>query len=277
LNLVKSCEINKEYILQRHDDRPPASGRPSLLSAAQQAEAERHRILSTPDQRAAPTAAPRARPSNRGRAGWIAAGVGVLGLASVSALWLGYDDAVSPRLAAIALATTAAAGKGTSGTGTATAAVAGSSPLPGTAAELRDTAPADTAAPEKIPSLHDMLAASATATAKTAVKPRDELSPALGRPASASRQHATPARAEHGELAQHRAPARSGNTAPKAAATEKHHAELAQNVAPSTGEPLKMAQNVAPLTGEPLKMAQNVAPSTGEPLKMAQNVAPQHK
>jgi hypothetical protein len=72
--------------LQHSDERPPTSGRPSLLSIDQQAEADRNRILSSLEGGAGTTAPGKAR---RGKLPWIAAtAVAVLALGAGSAVWL---------------------------------------------------------------------------------------------------------------------------------------------------------------------------------------------
>ena len=73
--------------MQHSDERPPTSGRPSLLSLDQQAEADRHRILSSLDNKPGQSAAPSAK-SGKGVAVWIAAGVAVLALSAGAAMWL---------------------------------------------------------------------------------------------------------------------------------------------------------------------------------------------
>ncbi len=73
--------------MQHSDERPPTSGRPSLLSMDQQAEADRHRILSGLDSKPAGTTAGAGK-SRRGMYTWLAAGVTVLALGAGSSLWL---------------------------------------------------------------------------------------------------------------------------------------------------------------------------------------------
>jgi len=77
--------------LQHSDERPPTSGRPSLLSTDQQAEADRHRILSGLDSKPAATTAGAAR-ARRGKLTWVAgAAVAVLALGAGSAVWLASE------------------------------------------------------------------------------------------------------------------------------------------------------------------------------------------
>ncbi len=73
--------------MQHSDERPPTSGRPSLLSLDQQAEADRHRILSSLENQPAASMAT----NDKGRKGvvlWIAAGAAVLALSAGAAMWL---------------------------------------------------------------------------------------------------------------------------------------------------------------------------------------------
>lgn len=72
--------------MQHSDERPPTSGRPSLLSTEQQAEADRHRILGTLDDKLG--AAP-AGPRGQRKYSWLAAGlVAVVAIGAGSAFWL---------------------------------------------------------------------------------------------------------------------------------------------------------------------------------------------
>jgi hypothetical protein len=72
--------------LQHSDERPPTSGRPSLLSTEQQAEADRNRILGGLDGKSG--AAPGAVRSKR-RYSWLAAGLAaVVAIGAGSAVWL---------------------------------------------------------------------------------------------------------------------------------------------------------------------------------------------
>ena len=73
--------------MQHSDERPTSSGRPSLLSSDQQAEADRHRILSGLDSKPDGTSAG-AQKARRGKVTWIAAGVAVLAIGAGSAAWL---------------------------------------------------------------------------------------------------------------------------------------------------------------------------------------------
>lgn len=72
--------------MQHSDERPTSSGRPSLLSSEQQAEADRHRILSGLDSKSeADTGAGKAR---RGKLRWVVAAVAVSAIVAGSAVWL---------------------------------------------------------------------------------------------------------------------------------------------------------------------------------------------
>jgi hypothetical protein len=73
--------------LQHSDERPPTSGRPSLLSTDQQAEADRHRILSGLDGKPSGTTAGAGK-ARRGKLTWLAAGAAVLAIGAGSAVWL---------------------------------------------------------------------------------------------------------------------------------------------------------------------------------------------
>ena len=73
--------------MQHSDERPPTSGRPSLLSLDQQAEADRHRILSGLDSKPAVTTADGQKPRGA-MLTWLVAGAVVLALAGGAGLWL---------------------------------------------------------------------------------------------------------------------------------------------------------------------------------------------
>ncbi|MDO8067146.1 MULTISPECIES: hypothetical protein [unclassified Janthinobacterium] len=155
--------------MRTHDDSPRLPARPSLLTQAQQAEADRNRILSTLE-------GGHAGASAKARRGSLAlrGGVGALLLLLAAGVWLGQrgervgdDDApaapVSPPVA--------------------TAAVE----APPVVASIRDEAPPGAAAPQQ--SLSEMLDAGAAATAATgaarnagAAHPGDVLSKALETP-----------------------------------------------------------------------------------------------
>lgn len=76
--------------MQHSDERPQSSGRPSLLSTEQQAEADRHRILGGLDGKPKGSTAGAAK-SRRGKLNWLAAGATVLALGTGSALWLSAE------------------------------------------------------------------------------------------------------------------------------------------------------------------------------------------
>ncbi|MFL6659643.1 MAG: hypothetical protein ACJ8GW_16305 [Massilia sp.] len=73
--------------MQHSDERPPTSGRPSLLSTEQQAEADRHRILGTLESNPESTSAGAAK-ARRGKMVWVAAGAAVVALSAGTAVWL---------------------------------------------------------------------------------------------------------------------------------------------------------------------------------------------
>jgi hypothetical protein len=73
--------------LQHSDERPPTSGRPSLLSLDQQAEADRHRILSGLENKPAASLGGKEK-SRKGMVAWIAAGAAVLALSAGAGMWL---------------------------------------------------------------------------------------------------------------------------------------------------------------------------------------------
>ena len=73
--------------MQHSDERPQSSARPSLLSAEQQAEADRHRILSGLDGEPEGTGAG-AKQSRRAKLTWLAAGVALVAIVAGSAVWL---------------------------------------------------------------------------------------------------------------------------------------------------------------------------------------------
>jgi hypothetical protein len=76
--------------LQHSDERPTTSGRPSLLSSEQQAEADRHRILGGLDSKSTSTSAgvQRARKSTTT---WLLAGAAVLAIGAGSMVWLSSE------------------------------------------------------------------------------------------------------------------------------------------------------------------------------------------
>ncbi|MDO8040859.1 hypothetical protein [Janthinobacterium sp. SUN137] len=158
--------------MRTHDDSPRLPARPSLLTQAQQAEADRNRILSTLE-------GGNAGASAKVRRGSLAlrGGLGALLLLLAAGVWLGQrgervgdDDApaapVSPPVATAAPAAVEA---------------------PPVVASIRDEAPPGAAAPQQ--SLSEMLDAGAAATAATAAArnagaahPGDVLSKALETP-----------------------------------------------------------------------------------------------
>lgn len=73
--------------MQHSDERPTTPGRPSLLSSEQQAEADRHRILSGLDGSPAGTTAG-AEKARRGKFTWLVVGAAVLAMGAGSMVWL---------------------------------------------------------------------------------------------------------------------------------------------------------------------------------------------
>ncbi|MET3132984.1 hypothetical protein AAKU55_003266 [Oxalobacteraceae bacterium GrIS 1.11] len=80
--------------MQRHDDSPPKTSRPSLLSAAQQAEADRSRILTNLEGTVAAGKPARARGSRK----ILWSGVGMVALAMMvgAGVWLNDDGDQDP-------------------------------------------------------------------------------------------------------------------------------------------------------------------------------------
>jgi hypothetical protein len=152
-----------------------SSGRPSLLSSEQQAEADRHRILSGLDSKSeATTGAKRAR---RGKLTWVAAGVAVLAIGAGSAVWL-------------------------AGEGEKEIVLAGTAPLPSTAAPaaaLASEPPVVPPEPEEVSTaaiLEDTPPGAAKAAPAADKKPADDelsklLEPPAGAPAHVA-AHAAP-------------------------------------------------------------------------------------
>lgn len=76
--------------MQHSDERPTTSGRPSLLSSEQQAEADRHRILSRLDSEPGSVSAG-AKKARKGTTAWLLAGVAVLAIGAGSMVWLSNE------------------------------------------------------------------------------------------------------------------------------------------------------------------------------------------
>lgn len=158
--------------MQRHDDRPPAPRRPSLLSAETQADGDPPRILGGyQDERAAPGAQWPAKA--RSKTVWGMAGAGVVALAAGAWLWIdseyGHDETTALSTSARGIATPATVAGSASGEEASTAVI------------LEDSLAAKTPAGEQLPSLTEMLNAPAMPAVKTG---GDELTKALERPAS---------------------------------------------------------------------------------------------
>lgn len=150
--------------MQRPEDRPPKTGRPSLLSAEQQAEADRHRILSTLDGKtaAADKGAPAQGKKRRPMLLWGTAGVGLIAAAAGALAWMDkeLDDKTVSMSAAVLPAPSAPVASAPAAPALAAAAAASSAPAEAevsTAAILNDApaAPAES----KLPSLNEMLSA----------------------------------------------------------------------------------------------------------------------
>ncbi|CUI03681.1 hypothetical protein [Massilia antarctica] len=79
--------------MQHRDDKPaPASGRPSLLSTEQQAEAARASAEARQAADAAEQATLRASQAKRSRTGWLAGGAAVAALCAGAGLWWANDS-----------------------------------------------------------------------------------------------------------------------------------------------------------------------------------------
>jgi hypothetical protein len=195
--------------LQRKDESPRPS-RPSLLTAEQQAEAERNRILSTLEPGGAA-----ARPAPRsGRARLVWGGLGAL-LLLAGGGWLARDAGQEQRLSTMATATAGEALLASPG--------ANPPPPPSTPPEVSSAevlaAPAATineegAAHEKQASLADMLSAGAS-SAPAAKADGGLLGKALDKPSPAPRSAAATSRADSGKPAPKAAPKSAPKPAPK--------------------------------------------------------------
>ncbi|WP_317205440.1 hypothetical protein [Janthinobacterium sp.] len=199
--------------MQDSDDKPRGAGRPSLLTAAQQAEADRNRILSNLEGgAAAPKAAPR-RPAVL----WGGLGAGALALIA-GAAWM-YDGAppeARPSSSPVAVAVTPV--------------LSAAAPAATPAATINDIGAA-LEAPPKQESLKDMLSAAPPAKPARAV---DVLNKALESPPTAQERAAASAAADQ-KLAQARIERKRAAAAVKARAHEKklaqEHAKLSKEQA----------------------------------------------
>jgi hypothetical protein len=206
--------------LVRKDDRPTSGGRPSLLSAEQQAEADRHRILSSLDTKpgakaAAATSAASAAPA-KGRNGlmvWGALGVGALAVVGGALAWM----ASTPADEASAIAAAPAPAPAAVASAAPVAAAPPAEPEVSTAAILEDTAAVSPPAEGKLPALKEMLEGPAKPASG-----HDELKQALERP---SAKAPAPALAHVDRKPEHKADkadkAEKLKLAQKAAAKEK--------------------------------------------------------
>ena len=174
--------------MQRQDEGRKA-GRPSLLTPAQQAEAERNRILTTLESGRG--AGKSAGQRERRRPSWLVVGLGALALLVAAGVWVTRDASQEHLLASVASvaavskddAVTATAGAdaaapaapgGTTATAASSSEVTADEVLAANSATINDDKSTQ-AAPDKQPSLNEMLSAGA-APAKA---DHDELSKAL--------------------------------------------------------------------------------------------------
>jgi hypothetical protein len=172
-------KFTRELILQRDDERPSPSGRPSLLSEAQQPDSGRGGILHGLEGKRPAAAAPSGKRKG-GRMELVAAGAAVVALAVMTgvAVWMNSDDEpATPPSAAAPVAP-------------AIAEVSAPAPAAPVATIVEDTAAVSPPA-DNTRSLKDLL------NDTPATHDHDELSAALERP------HATPAPAKV-KLAEHK-------------------------------------------------------------------------
>lgn len=179
--------------MQRKDDSPKPS-RPSLLTPAQQEEADRNRILSTLESGGAGKPAVKRR--GRARWAWAALGVGGLALLAAFGLWFTKEAAHDELLASIAesskdvpppsapVAPQQAATVPPAGEVSADEVLASAAP----AATINDEHPAQPA-PEKQQSLSEMLNAGGVAAPKPTP---DVLSKALETPSAGAAHKSAP-------------------------------------------------------------------------------------
>lgn len=156
----------------QHDDQPPTSSRPSLLSAEQQAEAERTLAART----AAPVAPPRST-AKRGKTAFMAAGA--VAVLCAGATWWALEDAA--QLAAVPVpqataALTPQAARGPNDPEVSAAAILGENPPP--ASGLPPSGLPPSGLPPSGFSLKDMLSAPAPGGKGKRIDP-DELSKLL--------------------------------------------------------------------------------------------------
>lgn len=156
--------------MQRDDERPPSTGRPSLLSQQPPAGADRNSILNDMEKKPArAAAAPTAKPRNKAVLGAVVAGA--LALAVGGAVWMSGESEPEPALAHVAPAAPITPAP-------AVAPVA----EPATATIVEETAAVSPAA-DNTRSLKDML----NDTPAVPKPPRDELAEALARPHAAAK------------------------------------------------------------------------------------------
>lgn len=165
--------------MQHSDERPPTSGRPSLLSTEQQADADRNRILGTLDGKSGP--APEAMPGKRKYSLLAGALVAVVAIGAGSAVWLSGEGEKEIVLASSAPLPAAPA----------PAAPLASEPPPidpvaqdvSTAAILQDMPSADANPAAPADARPAAPPADAAPAATDALKPADDLASLLERPA----------------------------------------------------------------------------------------------
>ena len=152
--------------MQRDDERPPSTGRPSLLSQQPPAGAERNSILNDMEKKPAraSAAAPKAKPRSKVVVGMVV--VGALALAGGAAVWMGGEAEPDPAFAHTAPATPVTP-----------APAAAPTAEPATATIVEETAAVSPAA-DNTRSLKEML----NDTPAVPKPPRDELADALARP-----------------------------------------------------------------------------------------------
>lgn len=233
--------------MQRDDERPPSTGRPSLLSKQQPADADRNNILNGLEGKPARAAAVKTTKRRAKFAMGAVAGVALLVLAVGAFALLSGDHDAEPALAHAAAAAAATPI-------TPAPAVEPAAPAPATAVIVEETAAVSPAA-DNTRSLKDML----NDTPETAKQPPDELTAALERPHAAATAKAKPKLAQ---AAEHK------KTEQRAAKTTK--------VAQKT-EPAKAKAKAAPDSDVALLAALMAHVQAGQPSKAPSTPAYQLK
>ena len=164
-------------------DKISSNGPPSLLTPAQQAEAERNRILSTLEAsggKRSPTSSPNARHGSRAPWIWAFSGLLVAAVAGGAGLWYGQQHEPSTPLIVAAATPEAVAQTDVAANGAVTPAAA----EPATAIIEEDHQARSAPLPDAQPSLSEMLAAEPPAPPPSAARATgDVLSQALEAPA----------------------------------------------------------------------------------------------